>query len=294
MAESQFLSKEIIARLQTVQKDLQKRSKTSEKSKQADSALKEFLETSGSKLEFKAGEILFLQDDLGEGMYWIESGQLVVLQGDLDDPQLLTFRFPGQVVGEIALLEDVQRSASVAAMTATRLRYLSKEKFQTFLTHIPGFGVELMRLLSARLREIKPAEYSAGMYDHLTGALSRQAFDIRLGEEMERTQIYQSTFCLVFLDLDRFKDINDTFGHARGDEVLISFVKSVKANLRNTDLLFRYGGCGSTFVPFETGRPWTCNRHITKAKGLNYQLYNWFVCLTFLICNTRYNLFNTK
>ncbi|MDK1028229.1 MAG: cyclic nucleotide-binding domain-containing protein, partial [Anaerolineae bacterium] len=135
MAESQFLSKEIIARLQTVQKDLQKRSKTSEKSKQADSALKEFLETSGSKLEFKAGEILFLQDDLGEGMYWIESGQLVVLQGDLDDPQLLTFRFPGQVVGEIALLEDVQRSASVAAMTATRLRYLSKEKFQTFLTH---------------------------------------------------------------------------------------------------------------------------------------------------------------
>lgn len=99
-----------------------------------------------------------------------------------------------------------------------------------------------MRLLSSRLREVKPADYSAGLYDHLTGALSRQAFDDRLQEEMERARRYQYNLSLVFLDIDHFKQVNDTFGHTRGDEVLIAFVERVKVNLRTTDLLFRFGG----------------------------------------------------
>jgi diguanylate cyclase (GGDEF)-like protein len=242
MTAAQFLPPKILARLQTVYEDLPARSKLSREASQANSSLKEFLEVSGSEVELQAGEVLFRQDDPGDGMYWIASGLLVVLQGRLDEPRLLTFRHPGQVVGEIALLENVQRTASVAAIAPTRLRYLSKEKFQGVLALIPGFGVEIMRLLSSRLREVKPADYSAGLYDHLTGALSRQAFDIRLQEEMERARLYQYNLSLVFLDIDHFKEVNDTHGHARGDEVLISFVERVKANLRTTDLLFRFGG----------------------------------------------------
>jgi len=242
MPDAQFLSPKILARLQTVYEDLPSRSKLSGTAFQANSSLKEFLEASGIELELQAGEILFKQDDPGDGMYWIESGLLVVLQGRLDEPRLLTFRHPGQVVGEIALLENVLRTASIAAVAPTRLRYLSKEKFQGLLALIPGFGVEIMRMLSSRLREVKPADYSAGLYDHLTGALSRQAFDIRLQEEMERARLYQYNLSLVFLDIDHFKEVNDTHGHARGDEVLISFVERVKAKLRTTDLLFRFGG----------------------------------------------------
>jgi diguanylate cyclase (GGDEF)-like protein len=119
---------------------------------------------------------------------------------------------------------------------------LSNEKFQGVLSLIPGFGVELMRLLSARLREVKPAEYGDGMYDHLTNALSRQAFDLRLQEEIKRANLYRYTFSLVFLDLDHFKDVNDNYGHARGDEVLIEFARRIMADLRTTDMLFRYGG----------------------------------------------------
>jgi len=241
MTAAQFLSPKTLARLQTIYEDLPERSKLSEITPQVDS-LKEFLETSGSNVELQAGEILFKQNDPGDGMYWIELGLLVVLEGRLDEPRLLTFRYPGQVVGEIALLENAQRSASVAAIAPTQLRYLSKEKFQGLLELIPGFGLEIMRLLSARLREVKPAEYSAGLYDHLTGALSRQALDIRLHEEMERARLYQYNLSLVFLDLDHFKEVNDTYGHTRGDEVLIAFVERVKANLRTTALLFRFGG----------------------------------------------------
>ena len=200
------------------------------------------MEASGSEMELQAGEILFKQNDPCDGLYWIASGVLVVLQDNLDEPRLLTFRYPGQAVGEIALLENVRRTASIAAIAPTRLRYLSKEKFQGLLALIPGFGVEIMRLLSSRLREVKPADYSAGLYDHLTGALSRQAFDIRLEEEMERARLYQYNLSLVFLDMDHFKEVNDTYGHTRGDEVLKAFVERVKTNLRTTDLLFRFGG----------------------------------------------------
>ena len=241
MTVTQFLSPKALARLQSIHEDLPERSKFSEITPQVDS-LKEFLSTSGNKVELRVGEVLFEQNDPGDGMYWIELGLLAVLQGQLDEPRLLTFRYPGQIVGEIALLENAGRSATVAALAPTHLRYLSKEKFQGLLELIPGFGVEIMRLLSARLREVKPAEYSAGLYDHLTGALSRQALDVRLREELERALLYQYNISLVFLDLDHFKEVNDAYGHARGDEVLKSFVAQVKANLRTTDLLFRFGG----------------------------------------------------
>jgi diguanylate cyclase (GGDEF)-like protein len=205
-------------------------------------SLQAFLAISGGERDLQAGEVLFCQDDPADSMYWIESGTLAILQGTLENPRLLGFRHPGQVVGEIALLEDIPRTASVAAIQPTSLKFLTKEKFQAILELIPGFGVELMRLLSARLREIQPAEYGAELYDHLTGALSRQAFDTRLQAEIKRARLYRYNFSLVFLDLDRFKEINDCFGHTRGDEVLVAFVQRVAAALRTTDLLFRYGG----------------------------------------------------
>lgn len=227
--------------MQTIYADLPASSKQSKDATRTD-ALKELLDVSGSDLDLQTGEILFMQNDPGDGMYWIDDGLLVVFQGNLVEPRLLTFRHPGQVVGEIALLENVKRTASVAAIFPTHLKYLSKEKFQELLEHIPKFGVDIMRLLSSRLREVQPADLSAGLYDHLTGALSRRAFDIRLKEEMERARLYQYNLSLVFLDIDRFKQVNDMHGHTRGDEVLIAFVERIKANLRMTDLLFRFGG----------------------------------------------------
>ena len=138
-------------------------------------------------------------------------------------------------------LYEICQSIRVA-ISEVQLKYLNKEKFQGLLALIPDFGLELMRVLSARLREIKPAEYGSGMYDHLTGTLSREAFDIRLGEEIERAQLYRYNFAIVFIDLDKFKEINDSYGHGCGDEVLIAFAKQIMSSLRTTDLLFRYGG----------------------------------------------------
>jgi len=206
------------------------------------STLQRLIESSGVECQLKTGEILFCENDAADSVYWIEHGVLAILQGDLESPRLLAFRRPGQLVGEIALLEDIPRTASVVAVGPTRLKMLTRYEFQGLLRRSPGVGIEIMRLLSARLREIQPAEYSAGLFDHLTGALSRQTLDDRLKEVIKRARLYNYGFSLSFLDLDQFKDVNDHYGHARGDEVLVSFVQRVTSELRTTDLLFRYGG----------------------------------------------------
>jgi len=238
MKSSQFLPHLTLVKLLTLYSNVDDEAKIPGHS----SPFIEFLEFSGGETTLASGEILFEQDNPGDKMYWIESGALAVLQGDLERPTVLTFRHPGQVVGEIALLENIPRTATVAAVVPTRVRCMSNDKFQKLLESIPVVGVELMRLLSARLREVQPAELNAGFYDHLTGALSRQAFDTRLYEEIERAHRYKYVFSLVFIDLDNFKEINDTHGHPRGDEVLIAFVQRIMDDLRTTDMFFRYGG----------------------------------------------------
>ena len=98
MIAAQFLSQRVLSRLHTIYEDLPASSKLHGITPKTGSSLREFLITSGSEVELQAGQILFRQNDPGDGMYWIETGLLVVLQGKLDDPRLLTFRYPGQVV----------------------------------------------------------------------------------------------------------------------------------------------------------------------------------------------------
>ena len=78
--------------------------------------------------------------------------------------------------------------------------------------------------------------------DPLTGALNRRAFMGRGSRLLLRHQIEQAPLCLLFLDIDHFKSLNDRFGHSGGDDVLTAFVKMVHDNIRPTDFLFRIGG----------------------------------------------------
>jgi len=241
-AGGRFLIKQVFEKIQSVYTNAIESEMFSQSGPPFASTLQRLVEISGTDCELKAGEILFCENDSADGVYWIESGALAILQGELGNPRLLGFRHPGQVVGEIALLEDIPRTASVAAILPTHLKSLTRDEFHGILQRVPGVGIEIMRLLSARLREVQPAEYSAGLFDHLTGAFSRQSFDERLQGVIKQANLYHYGFSLSFLDLDHFKEVNDSYGHARGDEVLVAFAQRVMAELRTTDLLFRYGG----------------------------------------------------
>jgi diguanylate cyclase (GGDEF)-like protein len=78
--------------------------------------------------------------------------------------------------------------------------------------------------------------------DALTGLLNRRSFDQRLREEIAFTKRHKTPFALLLLDVDRFKSVNDTFGHEEGDRVLQHVAAAMRAAIREEDACFRYGG----------------------------------------------------
>lgn len=78
--------------------------------------------------------------------------------------------------------------------------------------------------------------------DEMTGLNNRYYFDRRIGEEVERAERYDTPLALIIFDLDRFKQINDTWGHDIGDKVLISVTDVVRRSIRKPDILARWGG----------------------------------------------------
>jgi diguanylate cyclase (GGDEF)-like protein len=78
--------------------------------------------------------------------------------------------------------------------------------------------------------------------DPLTGLLNRRAFDEAIRNEMNRLARFKRPFTLMFLDLDKFKWVNDTKGHAAGDELLKSVARVLVGSLREIDSVARFGG----------------------------------------------------
>jgi diguanylate cyclase (GGDEF)-like protein len=78
--------------------------------------------------------------------------------------------------------------------------------------------------------------------DPLTGLSNRRQLDDILKKELERSRRYGGPLSLIMLDLDHFKNVNDTFGHDFGDHVLREFSIRIAACIRETDMAFRYGG----------------------------------------------------
>lgn len=86
-------------------------------------------------------------------------------------------------------------------------------------------------------------------YDHLTGLPNRQHFQKRLQQAMFEAEQQSHAFALIFLDLDLFKDVNDTFGHDMGDLLLCEVAKRLQACVReNLDTVARLGGDEFTII----------------------------------------------
>jgi diguanylate cyclase (GGDEF)-like protein len=97
----------------------------------------------------------------------------------------------------------------------------------------------LQRKLMAREREELTR---TALIDPLTGLGNRRLFDARLAEEVARSRRHSEPLSLIMIDLDRFKDINDNYGHVAGDEVLAAVGVLLHDALRVSDVAARYGG----------------------------------------------------
>ena len=78
--------------------------------------------------------------------------------------------------------------------------------------------------------------------DDVTGLYNQRFLKVALKQETDRYSRYHQPFSLLFIDVDNFKYINDTFGHLTGSSTLTQLGRFLKTQIRNMDLLFRYGG----------------------------------------------------
>lgn len=88
--------------------------------------------------------------------------------------------------------------------------------------------------------------------DELTGLYNRRYFNIVLKSEFERAQRYKTEFALLLLDIDKFKSVNDTYGHQAGDEAIRHVARLCVHNSRTTDCVARFGGEEIAFILPET------------------------------------------
>jgi len=100
---------------------------------------------------------------------------------------------------------------------------------------------ERVRVLNERRRAERQISHLA-MHDGLTGLPNRSSFNIRLAEEIEHARTRNGEFHLLTLDLDRFKEINDVFGHQIGDGLLVAMSNRLSNVLENDEFLARLGG----------------------------------------------------
>ncbi len=156
----------------------------------------------------------------------------VRLQGALFDPQPSACR-------SMVLLPLMRQSELIGSLN---LGSVNPERF------VAGSGTDFLEKLAAifsiclenalnheRLKLV-------GLTDPLTGVYNRRYFESRCNEEIAHARRYRKPLACMFLDIDKFKRINDDHGHLAGDEVLCNVASLIKLQLRSNDVISRYGG----------------------------------------------------
>lgn len=165
----------------------------------------------------------------------------------LQTPQLQAYRsdlhavlFPGehkpQSVALLPLLRAGRAIGSLHLGSHDPLRFTA-ESATDFLQHLTAIAAVCLEncLNHARLQQM-------GLTDPLTGVNNRRYFEQRLSEAHAAALRHRRPLACIFVDVDHFKRVNDSWGHPAGDEVLRTLARLVGGQLRHSDVLCRYGG----------------------------------------------------
>ncbi len=215
-----------------------------------------------------AGEILFRRGELGESMFLLEEGEIELRFVDGDPGKTLR---AGDIFGELSFLTGrSRRTATARATTPCRLRILGEAAVDALFESQPRLLIRLLRrtcryLLASekrlidslkgknreleqtldylrRTREEVDYQELLANTDDLTGLYNRRCFDHQLTKFIERSAAGGSELALLLVDLDEFKQANDSLGHAGGDEVLRCVGRAITSCVRVSDLPCRFGG----------------------------------------------------
>lgn len=147
-------------------------------------------------------------------------------------------------------LENYQRTGESTTIGIGREALARKKNGVLFPVHISigEFEVDGVRKFTgiiydaSQQRAFEDNLRKLACTDGLTGALNQRAFTERAIVETGRAHRQRKSVCLILIDIDYFKDLNDSFGHKAGDQVLKCFVRSARTQLRSHDIIGRLGG----------------------------------------------------
>lgn len=138
----------------------------------------------------------------------------------------------GPAVGKTVELTGLRKDRTEFPLELSLSSYKIKSGWQ---------AVGIIRDITERKQAQEKIERYA-FYDPLTGLFNRRSIMSKLDEQLKHTKRYQDAFSLIMLDIDRFKNVNDNYGHLIGDDTLRIIAKVILLNIREVDIAGRYGG----------------------------------------------------
>jgi len=150
-------------------------------------------------------------------------------------------RRTGHFLPEDEVLLTALASQAAVAIDNAELYHKLHELNESLEEKVRERTADLLRV-NERLSTLNRELADISITDGLTQAFNRQHFMERLRQEVKRADRYRTQLSLLMLDIDHFKDVNDSFGHQAGDAVLAGISQKVRERLRDTDLFARYGG----------------------------------------------------
>ncbi|MBF0611678.1 MAG: diguanylate cyclase [Magnetococcales bacterium] len=195
-------------------------------------------------LEMNEYQVLEVEDGLSA---------LELLNSHLPAVIILDWMMPGMEGPEVAVRIRESQNNQASYIIMLTARDSSKDQVQGLRTGVDlyvtkPFDPEVLMVqvekgvkeFGKRCQALELARIS--QTDALTGLFNRRFFDEAIQLEMERADRYNRPLSFIMVDLDHFKQVNDTYGHPVGDQVLRELAQVLRQSVRKSDMVFRYGG----------------------------------------------------
>lgn len=196
-------------------------------------------------------EVLLSTEEVNHFLYVLVEGRLVIQLGPYEEIPLATVE-PGECVGEMSIIDDRAPSAQVSASEPTLVLEIEQEVLWRLVSVSHEISRNLLYIMSERVRysnlviadslEMQRKYQRYATIDALTGLHNRGWLDDAFDREIKRSERDALPLSMIMIDVDNFKQFNDSYGHLAGDQVLVTVGENIRKPLRPNDLVARFGG----------------------------------------------------
>lgn len=219
------------------------------------------------------GDVLFYEGDKGSELFIVISGSVTSsITTGKNSSKVVRVIMPGDFFGEMAIFENAPRSAMCAAEGDSELAVISGADFAGLMKSHPVTANKIMYriLLNITQRMKNTGSFLSEMMrwgesarkrtitDEMTGAYNRRYFDDIFPVLFERIRGESGCLSMIMIDLDFFREINESYGHDAGDSAILEIVHVIKSVISEKDIFSRYGGDEFTLLLPEKNRMDAC------------------------------------